>query len=284
MPLATIHLVSLTPSTSIPSFLDALATSGLKPLVVSKVIRWLITPTKIDVDPLLHPSKPWDLLIIVPGNTDALPQPLAQKVECHWSTVAGIPSRLTQTFSSTNPKILHPDPSSVPALTGALDNPRLGTTSQTLELSSDLSTWIKGFSQTPTGKTPLSMLNLLAFKPGLKESYLKYGKAFAESIGSRRGGNAKLVGNIVPQQPQSRSQSGAGSGSKKERDWDEFALASYPSILHFADMLASEDYQAVNLKYRVPALEDTLILCTSEIEIEEIMKGTGKRAAGSSKL
>jgi len=284
MPLATIHLVSLTPSTSIPSFLDALATSGLKPLVVSKVIRWLITPTKIDVDPLLHPSKPWDLLIIVPGNTDALPQPLAQKVECHWSTVAGIPSRLTQTFSSTNPKILHPDPSSVPALTGALDNPRLGTTSQTLELSSDLSTWIKGFSQTPTGKTPLSMLNLLAFKPGLKESYLKYGKAFAESIGSRRGGNAKLVGNIVPQQPQSRSQSGAGSGSKKERDWDEFALASYPSILHFADMLASEDYQAVNLKYRVPALEDTLILCTSEIEIEEIMKGKGKRAAGSSKL
>ncbi len=127
------------------------------------------------------------------------------------------------------------------------------------------------------------MLNLLAFKPGLKESYLEYGKAFAESIGSRRGGNAKLVGNIVPQ-PQPQSRSGSSQGSKKERDWDEFALASYPSILHFADMLASEDYQAVNLKYRVPALEDTLILCTSEIEIEEIMKGKGKRAAGSSKL
>ncbi|KIW50691.1 hypothetical protein PV05_09479 [Exophiala xenobiotica] len=283
MPLATIHLLSLTTSTSIPSFLDALSSSGLQPLVVSKVIRWVITPTKIDVDPLLHPQKPWDLLIIAPGNTDALPQPLAHKVECHWSTVAGIPSRLTHTFSSTNAQILHPDPSSVPSLTGALDNPRLGASSQTLELSSDLSTWIKAFSQTPTGKTPLSMLNLLAFKPGLKESYLEYGKAFAESIGSRRGGNAKLVGNIVPQ-PQPQSRSGSSQGSKKERDWDEFALASYPSILHFADMLASEDYQAVNLKYRVPALEDTLILCTSEIEIEEIMKGKGKRAAGSSKL
>jgi hypothetical protein len=174
-------------------------------------------------------------------------------------------------------------------LTGALDNPRLGTTSQTLELSSDLSTWIKGFSQTPAGKTPLSMLNLLAFRPGLKESYLKYGKAFAESIGSRRGGNAKLVGNIVSQQQPPSSQSQSQSGSEKERDWDEFALASYPSILHFADMLASEDYQTVNLKYRVPALEDTLILCTSEVEIEEIMKGRrhmgiGKSAAGSSKL
>ncbi|KAK5210019.1 hypothetical protein LTR41_004651 [Exophiala xenobiotica] len=289
MPLATIHLLSLTPSTSIPSFLDALnSTSDLQPLVVSKVIRWVITPTKIDLNPLLHPSKPWDLLIIVPGSgTDAsaLPQPLASKVQCHWSTVAGIPSRLTQSFSSTNARILHPEPSQIPPLTGALDNPRLGTTSQTLELSPDLSTWIKGFSQTPTGKTPLSMLNLLAFKPGLKESYLKYGKAFAESIGSRRGGNAKLVGNIVPQQPSSQSQ----SRSKKDRDWDEFALASYPSILHFADMLASEDYQAVNLKYRVPALEDTLILCTSEVEIEEIMKGRrdvgiGKSAAGSSKL
>lgn len=119
------------------------------------------------------------------------------------------------------------------------------------------------------------MLNLLAFKPGLKDSYLKYGKAFAESIGSRRGGNAKLVGNIV-------SPPGSEATSKDGRKgWDEFALASYPSILHFADMLASEDYQAVNLKYRVPALEDTLILCTSEIEIESIIS-PGKK--GGSKL
>lgn len=108
----------------------------------------------------------------------------------------------------------------------------------------------------------------------MKDSYLVYGKAFAETIGARRGGNAKLVGNIVPSPGSRKSTSpttasaGAADGNNK---WDEFALASYPSILHFADMLASEDYQSVNLKYRVPALQDTLILCTSELEIERLL-------------
>lgn len=108
----------------------------------------------------------------------------------------------------------------------------------------------------------MSMLNLLAFKPGKKADYLQYGKAFGETIGAKRGGNAKLVGNVTAQQDQSVS------GGK----WDEFALAHYPSITHFADMLASEDYQAVNLKYRVPSLADTFILATSEIELEDLVQ------------
>jgi uncharacterized protein (DUF1330 family) len=105
------------------------------------------------------------------------------------------------------------------------------------------------------------MLNLLAFNPGMKDSYLKYGKAFAETIGSRRGGNAKIVGNVID----------------KAQGWDEIAVAHYPSILHFADMLASEDYQAVNHRHRIPSLKDTCILCTSEIALEEM--GIGQRAA-----
>jgi len=46
------------------------------------------------------------------------------------------------------------------------------------------------------------------------------------------------------------------------------ALAHYPSLDHFADMIASEDYQDVNKRYRIPSLRDTCILCTSELEIE----------------
>lgn len=50
----------------------------------------------------------------------------------------------------------------------------------------------------------------------------------------------------------------------------QVALAHYPSLDHFADMLASEDYQDVNKKYRVPSLKDTCILCTSELGIEKL--------------
>lgn len=104
------------------------------------------------------------------------------------------------------------------------------------------------------------MLNLLAFKPGMKASYLKYGAAFAESIGSKRGGNAKIVGNVL----------GCSSTKEGTKEWDEIAIAHYPSIAHFSEMLGSADYQEVNGKHRVPALEDTCILCTSELALPAI--------------
>jgi len=248
------------------------STSAVKPLVISKVIRWIITPSTISAKELLHPKKPWDLLLIVLGN-DALPKNLKDQIEVHWYVTTGVPSRLTNSFDKTNPQLLHPDPKSVPGLTGSLEKPRMGSSSQTLELSTGLNEWVGSFSRTRTGQNAMSMLNLLAFKPGKKEDYLKYGKAFGETIGAKRGGKAKLVGNVTAQQDQSVS------GGK----WDEFALAHYPSILHFADMLASEDYQAVNLKHRVPSLQDTFILATSEIELEDLVgaggSGDGARTA-----
>jgi hypothetical protein len=112
------------------------------------------------------------------------------------------------------------------------------------------------------------MLNLLAFHPGKKETYLKYGAEFSKSIGSKRGGDAKLVGTVIHERA-------GGNDDREEKGnegWDEIALAHYPSIHHFADMLASEDYQAVNQKFRVPSLRDTCILCTTELGLEEKAK------------
>lgn len=41
------------------------------------------------------------------------------------------------------------------------------------------------------------MLNLLALKPEKQSQYLKYEKAFAESVGSRRARLAKLLGKAI---------------------------------------------------------------------------------------
>lgn len=102
----------------------------------------------------------------------------------------------------------------------------------------------------------------------MKSSYLQYGKAFAESIGSKRGGNAKIVGTVVDVDGQEKKEGDGG--------WDEVALAHYPTIRHFEDMLAADDYQQVNHKWRVPSLRDTLILCTSEVGIEEQVRDKSK--------
>lgn len=122
------------------------------------------------------------------------------------------------------------------------------------------------------------MLNLLAFKEGMHTEYLKYGAAFASSIGKRRGGVAKIVGRVVPASSGPTTKTtveNAGKGklepnAEGSRHWDEIALAHYPSFRHFADMAASEDYQEVNMRYRVPSLRDTCILMTSEIDLPAV--------------
>lgn len=251
MPVCTIHLLSL--NAPLPQFLAAVATSTTAPLTLGRVVRWIITPTTLSVDQLLRRVDQWDLLLIMP-NQDGLPQNLRLLVREEWAVKAGVPSRLLNDFHSKNERLLHPHAGDVPSLTGALDSPRLTDSAQELELSQELRKWIDSFGQ-HEGRGAVSMLNLLAFRDGMKEEYLKYGKAFAESIGIRRGGLAKIVGTVID----------TSSSPEGVKEWDEIALAHYPSIYHFGDMLASDDYQRVNHRHRVPALKDTFILCTTEL-------------------
>lgn len=141
----------------------------------------------------------------------------------------------------------------------------MARSAQKLELTEGVLEWIEAWDP-EDAKGAVSMLNLLAFKEGMHGEYLKYGKAFGESIGRRRGGVAKVVGRVVGGQ-------GEGEG------WDEVALAHYPSIRHFADMAGSEDYQEVNHRYRVGSLRDTCILCTSELELPDVEEGGGSGRA-----
>ncbi|CAO2649259.1 Nn.00g066440.m01.CDS01 [Neocucurbitaria sp. VM-36] len=278
MPLCTLHLLALHTTTPNPlqTFLSTLNSTPLSPLVISRVIRWIILPTSLSTEHLLARNISWDLLLILP-STSALPSNLSALVNHHWSVTAGVPSRLTQNFKTKNDRLLHPERGSVPELSSGGANAKTTDSSQQLELSAELDAWINAFvgKSGKAGRGAVSMFNLLSFKPGMKSEYLKYGAAFAESIGSRHGGNAKIVGNVtavngVAKATSKEKEKGDGDGDVGGAEWDEIALAHYPSILHFRDMLASEEYQRVNKKHRVPSLRDTCILMTSEIAIEEL--------------
>jgi hypothetical protein len=255
MPLATVHLIALSSNSNISTYLRALKSISFKPLVISHALRWIVEPEKLSTDRLLGTN--WDLLVITPTSTP-FPETYLNKdwVSAHWSITAGIPSSIVNGFEERNKKLLNADPKDAPPLTAPSGaGPKIAISSQGLEATPELLKW-----QNPAGvSTPVSMLNLLAFKPGPEahESYMRYGKAFAESIGSRRGGFAKVVGKVVGKQ---------GTEGEDVAGWDEVALAHYPSFALFVDMLASEDYQAVNHRDRLPALRDTCILCTSEVD------------------
>jgi len=253
MPICTVHLLSLSCPLSI--FLEKLSSANLHPLTIARVIRWIILPTSISVSSLLAQNIHWDVLLILPSS-DPLPVPITALIGHHFTLEAGVPSRLLKDFSARNEKLLRPAQGDAPSLTGSLEKPRIAASSQALELSPELKAWVQKFSK-GEGKGAVSMLNLLAFKEGMKENYLQYGKAFAEGVGSKRGGLAKIVGSVI------HGKEADGEG------WDELALAHYPSIMHFADMLASEDYQDANHKYRVNSLRDTCILCTTELYLSD---------------
>ncbi|KAK5131563.1 hypothetical protein LTR08_000818 [Meristemomyces frigidus] len=258
MPLTTLHLLALAPNATISRFLRALSSRGITPLVASKPIKWIIKPSHLSVSTLL--DTPWDLLLILPTSTP-LPEIYTGRdwVQAHWSITAGVPKALVEGFEAKNQRLLAPREGDVLALTGALGQPRIAPSAQGLELSDELLAWSRDFKLGQRGA--VSMLNLLAFNEGqdMHDSYARYGSAFATSIGKRRGGLAKLVGRVV---------AGQGSGGEDTAGWEEVALAHYPSIRHFVDMLASEDYQEVNHRERLPALRDTCILCTTELDAE----------------
>lgn len=271
MPLCTLYLLALRRTSTDPlnKFLATLASSQTRPLLVSRVIRWIILPSQLSTENLLARNIHWDILLVLPSSTK-LDSSLESLVEHTWTVTAGVPSRLLEDFSSKNAKLLNLPANQVPPLSSGLKDPSVTESAQGLELSGDILSWIKDFHANggAEGRGAISMFNLLSFKPQMKSSYLEYGKAFAKSIGNKRGGVAKIVGTVAD----------VNGVVKKEDDgsWDEIAIAHYPSLLHFADMLAAEDYQKVNKKYRVPALKDTCILYTSEIEVHKALGGAQK--------
>lgn len=70
-------------------------------------------------------------------------------------------------------------------------------------------------------------------------------------VGGKRGGNAKIVGNVVAP-PSGQSDSRGDPHRDSQSWWNEIAIVHYPTIKHFCDMAAGEDYQAINQKYRLP--------------------------------
>ncbi|KAF7156665.1 hypothetical protein CNMCM5623_000338 [Aspergillus felis] len=270
MPGLTLHLLALAPSTTAESLLRQLRqSSAVKVILASRPRHIVIPPTLIDSN-LLTTTK-WDLLVLLqPASVakeaalESLPPNLQPLVQQEYRLAVGIPSKLLSNYDDRD-KSLKRSASSIP-LTGSLANARQKSSSKNLELSPDLLAFMDTLTRTHDG--PVTMLNLLHFHhPNGKKSYYQYGQAFIP-VASKRGGNAKLVGNVI--RPASTAQvDSRGSVDRLETDWwNEISLVHYPSIRHFCDMLAGEDYQAINEKYRLSALRDTFLLCTTEFDVE----------------
>jgi uncharacterized protein (DUF1330 family) len=97
---------------------------------------------------------------------------------------------------------------------------------------------------------PVVMLNLLKFKPGGEESYLRYGDVAKDMI-EERGGRLLWSGKA--------QQVLIGDPAA---DWDVVLLVQYPSRSAFIAMVSSPEYLRAHAD-REAALERTVVLACS---------------------
>lgn len=238
MPLLNFHLLRLKDDIQPQTFLAHLqkADPSTKVIVASKPRHFVVKTTTQDAEVL---NKPWDLMLLLQGSQNSLPDSVSQHISSQYTLPVGIPSKLLSAYPEKNARLIKEASSA--GLTGSLDNPQMPDSSQKLELSPELLKFMEQLLKEHDG--PVTMLNLLKFKPDGKQSYYQYGQQFIE-VAKKRGGDAKIVGNVVA------AADGETSG------WDEIAIVHYASIKHFCDMLAGADYQAINEKFRLPVRGD----------------------------
>ena len=166
-------------------------------------------------------------------------------IERSWSATVETPDELSSAFLS-HETVAHV----APPLTSSWAE--LGQAAETgpsheveIPLTSDLLSWAKDLPH----HGPVHMLNLHAYSPGGRKKYMQYIQAFMEELGPKSGGVARFLGPI------------------EGKEWDDIALVEYPNLQYFMELLASEDYQKMDQKYKIGSLRDGGILCVTKIEL-----------------
>ena len=238
----TVYIVSLLPSTELSVYLKAFEESKIKPILFGRVIQWIVTPTI--AEHLLRHN--WDFMIVLPTGT-SIPSSVSSLAAHTFSIRIDQDDEMLSNVLQNNDSFIHPK---AIGPTHNLDRPLIANSNQKVELSPAL----LAFARSPLcPEGPVSMLNFIAFHPfaSAKTAYASYIDGFKASVGTKRGGLLKIYG-----------------ATEEMGIWDSVALAQYPSLEHFADMAADPEYQALNQVFRLPALRDTCILMTSEVQLD----------------
>ena len=171
MPLLNFHLLNLMGNVQPHTFLSNLheADPSTKVIVASKPRHFVVKATTQDASIL---NRPWDLMLLLQGPNASLPSSLEKHISSSYSLPVGIPSKLLSTYPEKNARLIKEAPSA--GLTGSLENPKMPDSSQKLELSPELLKFMEELMKEHDG--PVTMLNLLKFKAGGKESYYQYGQ------------------------------------------------------------------------------------------------------------
>lgn len=252
-----IYLLSLT--SPIQDFSTALAElpDNRKPILSTQAIHWIFPPKAFSVHELT--TAQWDMLLCFKAPFE-IPPEFSTFIKLSWNISFTVPSALMASLSTTQSDLAastKPRSGEFDLLTDS-DLRRSDTVSsvESAEVTPSLKTWMQSFSSSQAEKQlpqAIIMFNLLAFKDMAK--YRKYQEAFMAGAGMRHGAKPLLWGEVSKSSLQDQEKS----------PWEMVAFVYYPSVLHFADMLSSPDYEEISRKYREGSLIDNPLLCLVNI-------------------
>lgn len=104
---------------------------------------------------------------------------------------------------------------------------------------------------------PVVMVNLLQFREGGRESYLRYAAEVGPHL-QRVGGTVRYTGTSPAQV--------IGDGERPW--WDAILIVEYPSPAAFIDMVSNEEYLKIH-EYRANALDRGDLIATSTWTVAE---------------
>lgn len=107
---------------------------------------------------------------------------------------------------------------------------------------------------------PVSLFNLFKYK-GSRAVHDDYMQDFKKGFGNSAGATVRFMGPVG-------GPLRYGDDGKAKQSWDDANLVQYDTIWHYAYMLSSDLYTPMNKK-KVSGLDDTCILCVSEVELWE---------------
>lgn len=256
-----IHLVSLKQGKTTQDVMRSIIET---PMIRGKPHGWIHQPHSLNRDQFLQYD--WNLFLVT--REPKLPNAALEHIEFYLRIPFFIPKGQFEQLQSTltcQPKASDKTPplpqewqgGGIPAsaITTAKNGP-LGCGE--LRLDPSMADFLSNALPSELANKPISLFNLFKYK-GSSAVHDDYMEDFKKGFGNSAGATVRFMGPV----------DGAlifSDGNRAEHCWDDVNLVQYDTIWHYAYMLSTDLYAPMNKK-KVSGLDDTCILCVSEIEL-----------------
>ena len=243
---------------------DVLQSLPEYPIIKGKPHGWVHQPHLLDKDELL--AHVWHLFLVT--KESKLPNEALNHIKDHLAIPFSLPKDQFEQLLSTSksrPEASEKTPplpqewqkGGIPksAITAAKDGP---LEPGELHLDSFMTDFLSNALPAEFANEPISLFNLFKYK-GSSAIHDDYMEDFKKGFGSSAGATVRFMGPVTG--PLRYADDG-----KAEQSWDDANLVQYDTIWHYAYMLSTDLYAPMNKK-KVSGLDDTCILCVSEVEL-----------------